>query len=95
MVRDYGAADLKEVERHLFEPSHSVSAWFAPDVKLGCLAGSMECPQCFGAEIYAQVDGPAAAAGGPAAKQGFPSPLLAEPSLGAGLQTVLQQWKFR
>lgn len=57
VVRDFGQADLKEVERRLFEPSQSVSAWFAPEVKLGALGGSMEAPQCFGAEIYAQVGG--------------------------------------
>ena len=109
VVRDYGPRELKEVERQLFEPSQSVSAWFAPEVspawsdalqgacwaqqrgwwptrwrcalragsrsrralllpadpwpcrcllpqvKLGSLAGSMEVPACFGAEIYAQV----------------------------------------
>lgn len=57
VARDFGAADLKEVERQLFEPSQSVFAWFAPEVKLGSLAGSMEAPACFGAEIYAQVGG--------------------------------------
>ena len=56
-MRDYGQSDLKEVEQALFQPSHSVSAWFAPEVKLGSLAGSMEVPGCFGAEIYAQVRG--------------------------------------
>lgn len=55
VVKDYGSVDLKEVERGLFDPSQSVSAWFAPEIKLGSLAGSMEAPQCFGAEIYAQV----------------------------------------
>ena len=59
VVRDYGQCDLKEVEQSLFQPSHSVSAWFAPEVKLGSLAGSMEVPGCFGAEIYAQVGGAA------------------------------------
>jgi hypothetical protein len=58
-VRDYGQNDLKEVEQALFQPFHSVSAWFAPEVKLGSLAGSMELPGCFGAEIYAQVRGAA------------------------------------
>ena len=55
VVRDYGHADLKEVEQSLFQPSHFVSSWFSPEVKLGSLAGSMEVPACFGAEIYAQV----------------------------------------
>ena len=63
MVRDYGQAELKDVERRLFEPSQSVSAWFAPEVKLGSLGGSMEAPQCFGAEIYAQVGGRAGEGG--------------------------------
>ncbi|PSC73533.1 WD repeat-containing 48 [Micractinium conductrix] len=54
VVREYGQRDLKEVERELFQPAHSVSPWFAPEIKLGSLAGSMEAPQCFGAEIYAQ-----------------------------------------
>ncbi|KAL4423890.1 hypothetical protein ABPG75_001191 [Micractinium tetrahymenae] len=53
-VRDFGRCELREVEKELFQPSHSVSAWFAPEVKLGSLAGSMEAPQCFGAEVYAQ-----------------------------------------
>jgi WD repeat-containing protein 48 len=54
VVRDFGQRELKDIERQLFEPSHSVSAWFAPEVKLGSLSGSMEAPGCFGAEIYAQ-----------------------------------------
>lgn len=55
VARDFGRCELREVERELFQPSHSVSAWFAPEIKLGSLAGSMDVPQCFGAEIYAQV----------------------------------------
>lgn len=55
MARDFGQCELREVEKELFQPSHFVSAWFVPEVKLGSLAGSMEVPQCFGAEIYAQV----------------------------------------
>lgn len=54
VVRDFGHVDIKEVEKELFQPSHFVSSWFAPDVKLGSLAGTMELPQCFSAEIYAQ-----------------------------------------
>lgn len=54
VARDFGRCELREVERELFQPSHSVSAWFAPEIKLGSLAGSMDVPQCFGAEIYAQ-----------------------------------------
>lgn len=54
VVRDFGRCELKEVEQRLFEPFHSVSAWCAPEWKLGSLAGTMEAPQCFGAEIYAQ-----------------------------------------
>lgn len=105
-MRDFGQRELKDVERQLFEPFHSVSAWFAPEVgaacrqqsgrlrlaastvrgppvvrgraefvvpllrcvllvplqvKLGSLAGSMEAPACFGAEIYAQVWRPGSA----------------------------------
>lgn len=105
-MRDFGQRALKDVERQLFEPFHSVSAWFAPEVgaarrqqsgrlrlaaptvrgppavrelaelvvpllrcvllvplqvKLGSLAGSMEAPACFGAEIYAQVWRPGSA----------------------------------
>ena len=55
VVREYGRADLKEVEAALFQPYHGVAAWFVPDVKLGCLAGGMESPACFGADIYAVV----------------------------------------
>ena len=54
-MREYGQADLKEVEAALFQPYHAVAAWFVPDVKLGCLAGGMESPACFGADIYAVV----------------------------------------
>ena len=54
-MRDFGRADVLEVEASLFQPSHSVSAWCAAEVKLGSLGGCMEPPQCFGAEIYAQV----------------------------------------
>lgn len=33
VVRDFGQRELKDVERQLFEPSQSVSAWFAPEVR--------------------------------------------------------------
>ncbi len=32
-MRDFGQRELKDVERQLFEPSQSVSAWFAPEVR--------------------------------------------------------------
>jgi hypothetical protein len=34
-VRDFGQASLKDVERELFQPTHSVSPWFTLDTKLG------------------------------------------------------------
>lgn len=36
VVRDFGlGVSLKEVERELFNPTHSVSPWFTLDTKLG------------------------------------------------------------
>lgn len=54
VVRDFGRCSLKDLERELFQPTHSVSPWCTLDCKLGDLSGHMETPQCFQAEIYAQ-----------------------------------------
>jgi hypothetical protein len=54
VVRDLGRRPLQEAERALFQPTQRVETWFQIDVRLGSLAGHMETPQCFAAEVYAQ-----------------------------------------
>lgn len=51
-VRDLGIRSMRDVERDLFDPAQNVSPWFSPDARLGCLAGVMTSPACFGAEAY-------------------------------------------
>eukprot|EP00899_Mesostigma_viride_P015041 jgi/Mesvir1/23538/Mv18239-RA.1 len=53
IVKDYGLASFKDVERELSEQV-SVPSWFTADTSLGTLSLHLEFPQCFAAEVYAQ-----------------------------------------
>lgn len=51
-VQNLGKVSLKDAERDLFDPAQNVAPWFQTDTRLGCLAGTLEPPGCFSAEVY-------------------------------------------
>ncbi|KAL6766306.1 hypothetical protein ACKKBG_A35490 [Auxenochlorella protothecoides x Auxenochlorella symbiontica] len=49
-----GAAVFQAARRELFDPTHSVGAWFSADLRLGSLGGVLDPGAAFGVEAYAR-----------------------------------------
>ncbi|KAL6767507.1 hypothetical protein ACKKBF_B35490 [Auxenochlorella protothecoides x Auxenochlorella symbiontica] len=49
-----GAAAFQAARRELFDPTHSVGAWFSADLRLGSLGGVLDPGAAFGVEAYAR-----------------------------------------